>query len=327
MMEFLVYPLMLVGFYGLIKGADFLVDGSSSIAKRFGISDLVVGLTIVSLGTSMPEMVVTILSVVEGKPDVGVGNVLGSNISNILLILGITATIRTLNVSRSTVYSEIPFSILAAMVIGFVANTNVFKSSFTGLGIDRFEGVVVLMFLGIFFLYITTLIAEERKADKTLTGGPSYTMMSLPKSIGLILAGMALLFVGGKWVVDGAIALAKLMQMSEAFISLTIIAIGTSLPELMTSIVAAKKGNADVAIGNVVGSNIINLLWILGLSSVILPTPMNVISNQDIYVVVLASLMLLIFMGISKRHAILRWHGVFLIAMYVLYTLFLIFRE
>lgn len=326
-MEFLVYPLMLVGFYGLIKGADFLVDGSSSIAKRFGISDLVVGLTIVSLGTSMPEMVVTILSVVEGKPDVGVGNVLGSNISNILLILGITATIRTLNVSRSTVYSEIPFSILAAMVIGFVANTNVFKSSFTGLGIDRFEGVVVLMFLGIFFLYITTLIAEERKADKTLTGGPSYTMMSLPKSIGLILAGMALLFVGGKWVVDGAIALAKLMQMSEAFISLTIIAIGTSLPELMTSIVAAKKGNADVAIGNVVGSNIINLLWILGLSSVILPTPMNVISNQDIYVVVLASLMLLIFMGISKRHAILRWHGVFLIAMYVLYTLFLIFRE
>ena len=322
-----MYPLMLVGFYGLIKGADFLVDGSSSIAKRFGISDLVVGLTIVSLGTSMPEMVVTILSVVEGKPDVGVGNVLGSNISNILLILGITATIRTLNVSRSTVYSEIPFSILAAMVIGFVANTNVFKSSFTGLGIDRFEGVVVLMFLGIFFLYITTLIAEERKADKTLTGGPSYTMMSLPKSIGLILAGMALLFVGGKWVVDGAIALAKLMQMSEAFISLTIIAIGTSLPELMTSIVAAKKGNADVAIGNVVGSNIINLLWILGLSSVILPTPMNVISNQDIYVVVLASLMLLIFMGISKRHAILRWHGVFLIAMYVLYTLFLIFRE
>ena len=322
-----MYPLMLVGFYGLIKGADFLLDGSSSIAKRFGISDLVVGLTIVSLGTSMPEMVVTILSVVEGKPDVGVGNVLGSNISNILLILGITATIRTLNVSRSTVYSEIPFSILAAMVIGFVANTNVFKSSFTGLGIDRFEGVVVLMFLGIFFLYITTLIAEERKADKTLTGGPSYTMMSLPKSIGLILAGMALLFVGGKWVVDGAIALAKLMQMSEAFISLTIIAIGTSLPELMTSIVAAKKGNADVAIGNVVGSNIINLLWILGLSSVILPTPMNVISNQDIYVVVLASLMLLIFMGISKRHAILRWHGVFLIAMYVLYTLFLIFRE
>lgn len=326
-MEFLVYPLMLVGFYALIKGADFLVDGSSSIAKRFGISDLVVGLTIVSLGTSMPEMVVTILSVLEGKPDVGVGNVLGSNISNILLILGITASIRTLNVSRSTVYSEIPFSILAAMVIGYVANTNVFKSSFTGLGIDRFEGVVVLMFLGIFFLYITTLIAEERKADKTLNGGPTYTIMSLPKSIGLILAGMALLFVGGKWVVDGAIALAKLMQMSEAFISLTIIAIGTSLPELMTSIVAARKGNADVAIGNVVGSNIINLLWILGLSSVILPTPMNVISNQDIYVVVLASLMLLIFMGISKRHAILRWHGVFLIGMYVLYTIFLIFRE
>lgn len=327
MIEFLVYPLMLVGFYFLIKGADFLVDGSSSIAKRFGISDLVVGLTIVSLGTSMPEMVVTILSVLEGKPDVGVGNVLGSNISNILLILGMTACIRTLNVSRSTVYSEIPFSILAAMVIGFVANTNVFKTSFTGLRIDRVEGLVVLVFLGIFFLYITTLIAEERKTDKTLKGGPGFEVVSPLKSTGLILAGMALLFVGGKWVVDGAIALAKLMQMSEAFISLTIIALGTSLPELMTSIIAARKGNADVAIGNVVGSNIINLLWILGLSSVILPTPMNVISNQDIYVVVLASIMLLIFMGMSKRHAILRWHGVFLIGMYVLYTIFLIYRE
>lgn len=325
-MEWLVYPLMLIGFVALIKGADFLVEGSSSLAKRFGISDLVVGLTIVSLGTSMPEMVVTILSVIEGKPDVGVGNVMGSNISNILLILGITAIIRKLSVSRSTVYSEIPFSILAAFVVGYVANTHVFLPGNDKLQIDRIEGLVVLSFLAVFFMYITTLIAEEKKQASKTDPIETYELMSVSKSVIYILVGIVLLFVGGKWVVDGAIALATWMQMSEAFISLTIIAIGTSLPELITSIVAARKGNADVAIGNVVGSNIINLLWILGLSSTILPTPLNPISNQDLYVVVLASVMLLVLMAVSKKHELKRWHGFVLVGMYVAYTVFLINR-
>lgn len=317
---------MLVGFISLIKGADFLVDGATSLAKRYGISDLVVGLTIVSFGTSMPEMVVTIMAVIDGKPEVGVGNILGSNITNVLLILGITSIIRTLHVNRSTVYSEIPFSILAALMVGFVANTQVFPSTLVGLGIDRLEGCILLGFLVVFFLYITNLIKQEKLVKPEISDDIAYELLPVGKSVIWILIGVVLLFIGGKWVVDGAIALAKLLNMSESFISLTIIAIGTSLPELITSIVAARKGNADVAIGNVVGSNIINILWILGLSAFIMPIPMQKTSNEDIYVVVLASVMLLLLMAISKKNILVRWHGFVLVGMYVAYTIFLVFR-
>ena len=317
---------MILGFVALIKGADFLVEGASSLAKRFGISDLVVGLTIVSLGTSMPELIVTMLATFQGNSEVGMGNVLGSNIANILLILGVTVMVAPINVKKTTVFSEIPFSIIAALLVGFVANTNIFIPANSTLQIDQFEGGLILLFFIIFSIYIITLVIQDKVKMDTESSGIEFGHLSVWKSIVYIVVGCILLFIGGKWVVDGAIALAKVFNMSESFISLTIIAVGTSLPELITSVVAARKGNADVAIGNVIGSNILNLLWILGLSSVFVAIPIKSVSNQDILVVVLSSVLLLMLMSVSRKSMVKRWHGVVLVSCYILYTGFLIWR-
>lgn len=317
---------MLFGFVALIKGADMLVEGASSLAKGFGISDLVVGLTIVSLGTSMPELIVTMMATVQGNAEVGVGNILGSNIANILLILGVTVLFVPINVQKTTVFSEIPFSIIAALLVGFIANTHIFSPNNPALQIDRFEGSLIILFFVIFSIYIVSLMIEDKVKVDTESSGIEIGHLPVWKSIIFIIAGCVLLFLGGKFVVDGAVGLAQFFKMSESFISLTIIAIGTSLPEFITSVVAAKKGNADVAIGNVIGSNILNILFILGLSSVILPIPIQNASNQDILVVVLSSVLLLILMAISRKSMLKRWHGVVLVSCYILYTCFLIWR-
>lgn len=317
---------MLFGFVALIKGADMLVEGASSLAKGFGISDLVVGLTIVSLGTSMPELIVTMMATVQGNAEVGVGNILGSNIANILLILGVTVLFVPINVQKTTVFSEIPFSIIAALLVGFIANTHIFSPNNPALQIDRFEGSLIILFFVIFSIYIVSLMIEDKVKVDTESSGIEIGHLPVWKSIIFIIAGCVLLFLGGKFVVDGAVGLAQFFKMSESFISLTIIAIGTSLPEFITSVVAAKKGNADVAIGNVIGSNILNILFILGLSSVILPIPIQNASNQDILVVVLSSVLLLILMSISRKSMLKRWHGVVLVSCYILYTGFLIWR-
>ncbi len=317
---------MLFGFVALIKGADILVEGASSLAKRFGISDLVVGLTIVSLGTSMPELIVTMMATFQGNAEVGVGNILGSNIANILLILGITVMFIPINVQKTTVFSEIPFSIIAALLVGFVANTHIFTAHSDVLQIDRMEGGLIILFFVTFSIYIVSLVIEDKVNLDTESSGIEIGHLPVWKAIVFILGGCVLLFLGGKFVVDGAIALAKFFNMSESFISLTIIAVGTSLPELITSVVAARKGNADVAIGNVIGSNILNILFILGLSSVVLPIPIQDASNQDILVVVLSSVLLLMLMAISRKSMLKRWHGVVLITCYIMYTGFLIWR-
>ena len=317
---------MLFGFVALIKGADMLVEGASSLAKGFGISDLVVGLTIVSLGTSMPELIVTMMATVQGNAEVGVGNILGSNIANILLILGVTVLFVPINVQKTTVFSEIPFSIIAALLVGFIANTHIFSPNNPALQIDRFEGSLIILFFVIFSIYIVSLMIEDKVKVDTESSGIEIGHLPVWKSIIFIIAGCVLLFLGGKFVVDGAVGLAQFFKMSESFISLTIIAVGTSLPEFITSVVAAKKGNADVAIGNVIGSNILNILFILGLSSVILPIPIQNASNQDILVVVLSSVLLLILMAISRKSMLKRWHGVVLVSCYILYTCFLIWR-
>lgn len=322
----MIYILMLFGFVALIKGADMLVEGASSLAKGFGISDLVVGLTIVSLGTSMPELIVTMMATIQGNAEVGVGNILGSNIANILLILGVTVLLVPINVQKTTVFSEIPFSIIAALLVGFVANTHIFSPQNDTLQIDRLEGGFIILFFVIFSIYILSLMIEDKVKVDTESSGIEIGHLPVWKSIIFIIAGCVLLFLGGKFVVDGAVGLAQFFKMSESFISLTIIAIGTSLPEFITSVVAAKKGNADVAIGNVIGSNILNILFILGLSSVILPIPIQNASNQDILVVVLSSVLLLILMAISRKSMLKRWHGVVLVSCYILYTCFLIWR-
>jgi cation:H+ antiporter len=303
--------LFIVGFVLLIKGADWLVDGASSIAKKYKVSDLVIGLTIVSFGTSAPELVVNILASFSGSSDIAIGNVLGSNI---FLILGICALISSLPLKKSTVFSEIPFTLIAAFLVGFLANTHLFTSD-PILQISRFEGVVLIAFFLLFMGYIYTLTKEDKDIIEEIE-----VKMSAKKSVLFISAGILAMFFGGNWVVEGAVEFAKYYGLSESFIGLTIVSIGTSLPELATSVMAARKGNADIAVGNIVGSNIFNIFWILGLSATIKNLPFPEISNIDVAVTAFASVALLLSMTYGKKYSIGKIDGVLYILIYVVYV-------
>lgn len=312
--------LFVIGFILLIKGADWLVDGASSVAKKYNISDLVIGLTIVSFGTSAPELVVNILASFSGSSDIAIGNVLGSNIANIFLILGLCALISSLPLKKSTVFSEIPFTLIAAFLVGFLANTHLFTSD-PSLQISRFEGIVLLIFFILFMGYIYTLTKEDNDIIEEIE-----VKMSTKKSILFISTGILAMFFGGNWVVDGAVEFAQFFGLSESFIGLTIVSIGTSLPELATSVMAARKGNADIAVGNIVGSNIFNIFWILGISATIKNLPFPEISNIDIAVTGFASVALLLSMTYGKKYSIGKIDGVLYILIYVVYVITLFQR-
>ena len=317
---------MLVGFYGLIKGADILVEGSSDIAGSYGISELVIGLTIVSIGTSMPELIVNIIASLEGNAAVAIGNVLGSNIANILLILGITAIIKAVPVQRSTLLIEIPYSIVGILLIGFLANANLWGLTDTISGLSRMDGLLIASFFIFFFGYVAFVTKENAailKASDTIIAPATNPMW---KNITMIVVGILFLFLGGKWVVEGAVALSLSLGMSQTFVSLTVVAIGTSLPELVTSVAAARKGNADMAIGNVVGSNIFNALWILGISVLINPIPFDKIANTDLLIVVLATMLLIIIIASNKKLTITKLSGSILVLAYVAYTVYIAMR-
>ncbi|MBK6566408.1 MAG: calcium/sodium antiporter [Saprospiraceae bacterium] len=318
----LIYILFFIGFVLLIKGAEFLVEAASALAKTFGISDMVIGLTIVSIGTSLPELIVNLLASAQGNVDIAIGNVYGSNIANVLLILGMSAIIRKLPLSKDTVIAEIPFSMAAIMIVGFLGNAEIWGANDTLEGLSRYDGMTILFFFFLFFAYIVMTALNDRMNNKE----EKPEKLNVLREWSLILAGIAMLFFGGKWVVDGAVHFATLLGMSQAFIGLTIVAIGTSLPEMMTSIVAARKGNVDVAVGNVVGSNIFNLLWILGLSAVISPLPMNKANNFDAFVVLLASTLIVLLMIISRKLEVKSWHGVVYILAYCVYVMYLLAR-
>lgn len=317
----LVYILFVVGFIFLIKGADLLVEGATSIGKKMNISSIVLGLTIVSFGTSLPELLVNLIASYNNTPDIGVGNVLGSNIANILLILGISALINPLPITKNTYFIEVPFSLTAALLVGFLANASLFGKT-NDFVISQYDGVILLFFFVLFMGYVY-IVSKQKKTEFT---SEEFKEMSMPKSIGLITLGMVGLYFGGQWVVDGAIVLARSFGMSEAFIGLTIIAVGTSLPELVTSAVAAFKKDTDIAVGNVVGSNIFNLLWILGLSASIKPIPYDVISNSDIFMIIASSTALILAVVVGKRPIISRWEGFFFLIAYFWYITFLIER-
>lgn len=317
----LTYFLFALGFVALIKGADWLVNGSSAIAKRLGLSDFVIGLTIVSVGTSAPELIVNVMASINGNAGIAIGNVLGSNIANVLLILGISAIIYGLPIQRNTVLSEIPFSLAAALLVGFLANTDIFGLEYNDQGLGRIDGVIILFFFGLFLLYVFTLpSAKEDSQD------PTIQAMSGAKAGLLTVIGITALFFGGKWVVDGAMQLAQHLGMSEAFIGLTVVAIGTSLPELVTSAMAAYRRNTDIAVGNVVGSSIFNLLLILGVSSVIRPLPFQQNSNIDLLVVVFSGALIILSLAIGRRLVIKRYDGVIFVLCYVAYIAYLVQR-
>jgi len=319
----LVYILFVVGFVLLIKGADWLVSGSASVAKKYNISDLVIGLTIVSMGTSMPELIVNILASTSGASEIAIGNVVGSNIANILLILGVAAFIYPLTIRESTVMSEIPFSIVAILLVAFAANAPIFNPDYS-LMISRLDGVVFILFFALFMVYIIKL-AREGRAD--MIEETPDTVLPMGKSILFVILGMVGLFLGGKWVVDGAIKIAEHFDISQNLIGLTIVAIGTSLPELVTSAMAAYRKNTDIAVANVVGSNIFNLLWVLGISAMISPMTYDPVVNADIIVLLVATCLILFSLMTGRaKNQIGKPTGVFFLACYIAYIAFLIYR-
>ena len=319
-MDWLVFVLFVVGFIILIKGADLLVDGAISIAGRLGISNIVIGLTVVAFGTSLPELLVNLVASFSGSTDIAIGNILGSNIANILLILGVSSVIYPLSVKRNTTFKEIPFSLLAAIVLAVLAN-DILIDSFNIAILSRSDGLTLFCFFAIFLYYVFTISKEEEDDDNEIK------IISWTKSIVFILLGLIGLTFGGKWIVDGAVSIASQIGVSESLIGLTVVAIGTSLPELATSAVAAYKKNTDIAIGNVVGSNIFNVFWILGISSIIKPLPFNEQSNSDILMVIVSSALLFVFLSFGKKkHILHKMHGVLFLLIYVAYTAYLVYR-
>ena len=313
--------LFIIGFVLLIKGADLLVEGASSLARRFHVSDLVVGLTIVAFGTSTPELFVNVIASLRGNTDIAIGNILGSNIANILLILGVSSIIYPLSVTRGTVFKEIPFSLLAVLVLGILANDRLIGQGGASI-LTIGDGLILIAFF-IIFLYYSFGIAKRIEGMEEHVPIEQY---GLPKSSLMIALGLLGLGIGGKWIVAGAVYLAVLIGMSQSLIGLTLVAVGTSLPELATSVVAARKKNADIAVGNVIGSNIFNIFFVLGISAIIKPLPFEAGSNIDIGMVIISSLLLFVSMFTGKKHSLDRWEGAFFLCLYACYIVFLIIR-
>lgn len=320
MENLITYVLFAVGLYVLVKGADFLVSSASTIARRFGLPELIIGLTIVAFGTSLPEMFVSGMAAVRGNTDLAIGNVLGSNIANILLILGLAATICPIQVTRQTTWKEIPLSLLAAVVLGILANDVLLADSSANI-LSRGDGLVLLCFVGIFLAYILS-VAKNGNGNAPAPASLEPAWRTGAK----LLGGLVMLSLGGQWIVDGALALGALFGASESLMGLTVVAVGTSLPELATSVVAAHRGNADIAVGNVVGSNIINIFWILGATSLLQPLPFHAGLNADVQVCLAATVLLFTFMFTGTRYRLNRLHGLALLATYTAYTTYLILR-
>jgi len=309
------------GFVLLIKGADFLVDGATSIARRFNVSDLVIGLTVVAFGTSTPELFVNLMASLKGNADIAIGNVLGSNIFNILLILGISSVIYPLSVSKGTVWKEIPFSLLAALLLGILANDQLIDKGPSSI-LTRIDGLVLMSFFVIFLYYSVSIAKRIEGMDEHL---PSKAY-SFWRSATWLLIGLLGLTLGGHWIVQGAVYIALKWGMSESLVGLTIVAIGTSLPELATSAMAAYKRNVEIAVGNVVGSNIFNLLFVLGISAIVKPLPFHPRSNLDVGMVILASVLLFFSMFTGKKRSIDRWEGILFMTLYAVYLAFLVIQ-
>jgi cation:H+ antiporter len=313
------YILFIIGFILLVKGADWLVDGATAIAKRANISDIIVGLTIVSFGTSLPELIVNLMASFQGSSGIAIGNIFGSNIANILLIVGVAATIRQLNIQRNTVLCEIPYSLAAVWLVGFLANVTLLNSE-TTTGLSRLDGGILLFCFSLFLIYVYHIaVSQTNELPPPSPNSDEEQALSYPKASLLIVLGALGLFLGGTWVVNGATTIATAFGFSQTFIGLTVVAIGTSLPELVTSAIAAYKNNADIAVGNAIGSNIFNVLWVLGLSALVKPLAFDVANNIDIMVIVLATtLMLLLIIGRGKS-VITRFGGVVMVIAYIVY--------
>lgn len=310
--------LFIVGLALILSGANALTDGASSIAKRMKVSELVIGLTIVAFGTSAPELAVSAISAIKGNGDIALGNVVGSNLFNTLMIIGCTVLVRPLKVSRLLIKKEIPLCILASFVLILLC-ADATEGCVAG-GLSRTDGLVLLCFMAIFLSHTFSIAAgEEQKAEES-----GIKEMPMWRAILFSIGGLLFLIAGGESFVRGASGLARALGASESLIAVTIVAGGTSLPELATSVVAALKGKSEMAVGNVVGSNLFNIFLILGLSSTISPIKLAGIGAIDLGMVLLSSIVLW-FVGVFyKERTITRAEGALMIALYVAYTLYLI---
>lgn len=309
---------LIVGFALLLKGADFLVMGASALARKFNVSELVIGLTVVAFGTSAPELIVGIVSAMQGYNDVTFGNVIGSNLFNLFMILGLSAAVYPVTVQHSTIVKEIPYTIIAAIMVLLLANDHLFTSNRPNQ-----LGTIDSMIMLAFFAYFMYYAFKNMKNDEPDIPG-EHKMYSLWKIILLIAGGLAGLIIGGKMSVDNAVDIAHILGISERIIGLTIIAAGTSLPELATSAVAAYRKNSDIAVGNVVGSNIFNIFLVLPASALIHPLPFSLTFNIDLTVLIGGTFLLLFFTYTGKKAIIDRWQGSILALGFMAYTTWLI---
>lgn len=311
--------LLIVGFAMLIKGADFFVDGAAGVADKFGIPQIIIGLTIVAFGTSAPEAAVSITSALKGSASLAVGNVLGSNIMNVLLILGLTAVIRPIKIQAQTYKYELPFVMFSTVLMAVLG--------YIGSSINLVDGIILWVFMILFMVYLfkaaksgkTDLVDVPEEGNETAKPKPIWLL------IVLILVGGAMIVLGSNFTVDSASYIAGKFGMSERLIGLTIVAFGTSLPELVTSAIAAKKGNSDIAIGNIIGSNIFNILFILGTTALITNIPYASNFNFDA-VVALAALIILFVLVSNKEKVLKRWGGAVMLASYAAYFAYILIK-
>lgn len=318
---------LIIGLVLILAGANALTDGASAVARRMGISDLIVGLTVVAFGTSAPELVISVMGAVDGHAPLAIGNVVGSNIFNILVIIGVTALVRPIVIERSVMTMEIPMVILSSVVLLMLGNSAIINGDPAGTNqVSRLSGLFLLIFFILFMRYTFASAKHNNNATDSDKNASPAKPMPVWRSIVYIAAGLAALIWGGDRFVDGASGIAAGLGVSDAIIGLTIVAAGTSLPELATSIVAAVKGKPGLAVGNVIGSNIFNVLMVLGLSASITPLPFGTIGNFDLLYLVGASVAFLLFGWLFKSRTITRAEGALLAAAYVGYIFILITR-
>ena len=310
---------IVAGFVFLIKGADWLVGGASGLAKKHNVSDLVIGLTIVAFGTSAPELVVNLIASVDKHSDIVFGNIIGSNNFNLFFILGTVALIFPVTVQRSMIRKEIPFSLVITVLVLVLSNAVLGQKENV---LSRFEGMALLVLFAAFIYYTFRQSAVDNDVEKI-----EMKQMTTLKIWALIVIGLSLLVAGGRMVVTGAENIALDLGISEKIIALTIVAAGTSLPELVTSVVAASKKNSDIAIGNVVGSNIFNILFILSVSGLIHPVTYVTSFNREMLLLIGGTIILILYMFVGKRYKIDRWEGALLLGVFLAYTIFLIQQE
>lgn len=317
--------LFLVGGLAMILiGANALTDGSAGVARRWGVSELVIGLTIVAFGTSTPELVISVMSAAKGSTELAIGNVVGSNIFNILIIIGVVALVRPIRIGDSTMSNELPLNLLAALALLAIGNGVLLDGATGGAEVSRVNAILLLLFFAIFMHYTFSQARKQPENPQDPRPVVEEKPMNMVKASVWIVGGLALLVWGGDLFVDGASAIAKSMGVSEAIIGLTIVAIGTSLPELATSVVAATKGKSDLAIGNVIGSNIFNIFFVCGTAGAVRPLQFGSIGNVDLLVLTIASLLFYITARWGGRRVITRVEGALLVAVYIGYTAYLI---